>query len=531
MDLFRRFITRIGTGLSAFFGTTPEFGSSKITPRRALEYAPVWYAVNKIAGHFSQLPINCHRRLERGSTIERNHPGHKLVHTRPNEYQTAPEWKMFAAPSLLLYGNWRCLIVREGSRPVGLYPLLPDRSGSEWYEGKRYHGTVLCKHEPLAKMLGVKEDSQTVWFPDEDVFFVHGLGMDGLMGLNASAVMANSLDAGLSAEDQVRNLAKKGFSGSLILESPNGMFRNEEEAKKFLTMFREAHDGSENTGKTAMLREGIKANMVSMSGKDSQWIEQRLFQRQEAAMWFCLEEIIGDDSSVSYNSLAEKHLAYLTNCLNRWLVHIEAACNRALLTERQLTSETHYFKFNTNALMRMDPLKQAEYLTKLIAATVMSPNEARERLEMNPYDGGDEYKNPAITVSDPQEEPEDIVEDPEPEDDPETEALRRMAVISRLRPLLAIEQQRVAAAMKTKQPIASIERFYGKWQHTLGDVCEQLGGTPYAAAEHCKISQDALIEVMTKTSAKALPDAVGELTASWGERAEELADYILGVPV
>lgn len=66
---------------------------------------------------------------------------------------------------------------------------------------------------------------------------------------------------------------------------------------------------------------------------------------------------------------------------------------------------------------------------------------------------------------------------------------------------------------------------------TLGDVCEQLGGTPYAAAEHCKISQDALIEVMTKTSAKALPDAVGELTASWGERAEELADYILGVPV
>ena len=135
-------------------------------------------------------------------------------------------------------------------------------------------------------------------------------------------------------------------------------------------------------------------------------------------MWFCLEEIIGDDSSVSYNSLAEKHLAYLTNCLNRWLVHIEAACNRALLTERQLTSETHYFKFNTNALMRMDPLKQAEYLTKLIAATVMSPNEAREKLEMNPYDGGDEYKNPAITVSDPQEEPEDIVEDPEPEDDP-----------------------------------------------------------------------------------------------------------------
>jgi HK97 family phage portal protein len=531
MDLFRRFITRIGSGLSAFFGVSPEFGDSKVTPRRAIEYAPVWYAVNKIAGHFSQLPINCHRRLERGSTVERTHPGHKLVHTRPNEYQTAPEWKMFGAPSLLLYGNWRCLIVREGSRPVGLYPLLPDRSGSEWYEGKRYHGTVLCKHEPLAKLLGVTEDSQTVWFPDEDVFFVHGLSFNGLAGLNASAVMSNSLDAGLSAEDQVRNLAKKGFSGSLILEAPGGMFRNEEEAKKFLSMFREAHDGAENTGKTAMLREGIKANMVSMSGKDSQWIEQRLFQRQEAAMWFCLEEILGDDSSVSYNSLAEKHLAYLTNCLNRWLVHIEAACNRSLLTERQLTSETHYFKFNTNALMRMDPLKQAEYLTKLIAATVMSPNEAREKLEMNPYEGGDEYKNPAITVTEPVDEPEDVPDNPEPDDDLEPDARQRMAIVSRLRPLLAIEQQRVAAAMKTKSPVAAVERFYAKWQDTLSDVCEQLGGTPYAAAEHCRQSQDALIEMMGRTAVKALPDAVGELTAAWGERVEELADNILGATV
>lgn len=234
---------------------------------------------------------------------------------------------------------------------------------------------------------------------------------------------------------------------------------------------------------------------------------------------------------MSYNSLAEKHLAYLTNCLNRWLVHIEAACNRSLLTERQLTSETHYFKFNTNALMRMDPLKQAEYLTKLIAATVMSPNEAREKLEMNPYDGGDEYKNPAITVTEPVDEPEDVPDNPEPDDDSEPDARQRMAIVSRLRPLLAIEQQRVAAAMKTKSPVAAVERFYAKWQDTLSDVCEQLGGTPYAAAEHCRQSQDALIEMMGRTSVKALPDAVGELTAAWGERVEELADNILGATV
>lgn len=522
MDIFKRLLTRIQSGLGGFFGVTPEGSFSQIAPRRAIEYAPVWYAVNKVAGHFSQLPLNCHQRLDRGAEIDRSHPGYRLVHVRPNDYQTPPEWKMQAAVSLLLYGNFRCAIVRNGSRPVELHPLLPDRTSSVWYEGIRYHGTTVCEHDPLAKVLGLTDTSQSIWLPDQDVLFVHGLSLNGLDGVNPTSVMSNSIDAGLSAEEQVRTLAKKGFSGSLILESPAGMFRNEEEAKKFLEMFREAHEGSDKAGKTAMLREGIKANMVTMSGRDSQWIEQRLFQRQEAAMWFLLEEIIGDDSSVSYNSLAEKHLAYLTNCLNRWLVHIEAACDRSLLTERQREAQSHYFKFNTNAMMRMDPSKQAEYLTKLIASRVMSPNEAREKLDMNPYDGGDTYDNPAITV-----QPEQSTDTEEPAID-EPDAAQRAAVVSRLRHMIGIEQQRITSAAKTKNVIAAIERFYAKWQDSLAKVCEELGGEPEMAAEHCRQSQDALIELLASADKSAAKDSIGELVAAWPERAEALADQILG---
>ena len=527
MNVFDGLLRRIGASLGGFFGIMPDVGHARITPRRALEYAPVWYAVNKVAGHFSQLPINCHRRLDRGSIIDRKHPGYSLVHTRPNPWQTAPEWKMQGAYQLLLTGNWRCAIVREGSRPVQLIPFNRP-SESVWYKGVRWHGTTVCKDEPLAVALGITTDGAAVWLPDEAVLFVHGLSINGLDGINPAAVMSNSLDAGLSAEDQVRMLAKKGFSGSLMLEAPAGMFRNTEEAKQFLDMFREAHDGSENTGKTALLREGIKANMITMSGRDSQWIEQRLFQRQEAAMWFCLEEILGDDSSVSYNSLAEKHLAYLTNCLNRWLVHIEAALGRSLLTERQIDNQTHFFKFNTQALMRMDPLKQAEYLTKLIAATVISPNEAREKLDMNPYEGGDSYENPAITVAETGENSdENGSESGENEAESGAEAAKRGAIVSRLHHLIGIEQQRVETAMKSKAPIASLDKFYSKWNVSLASVCEELGGTADHAAAHCQASQDALLTLLQTADKDSLADAIGECTATWGERAEELATNIL----
>jgi HK97 family phage portal protein len=534
MDVFRTLLNRIGGALGGFFGVTPDISNARISPRRAIEYAPVWYAVNKVAGHFSQLPINCHKRLDRGSTIDRKHPGYRIVHTSPNPWQTAPEWKMQGAYNLLLLGNWRCAIVREGGRPMQLIPFNRP-SASVWFEGVRYHGSTVCKEEPLAKALGLTEDGTQFWLKDEDVFYVHGLSLDGLEGINPSAVMSNSLDAGLSAEDQVRMLAKKGFSGSLMLEAPAGMFRNAEEAKQFLEMFREAHDGAENTGKTAMLREGIKANMITMSGRDSQWIEQRLFQRQEAAMWFCLEEILGDDSSVSYNSLAEKHLAYLTNCLNRWLVHIEAALDRSLLTERQIDNQSHFFKFNTKALMRMDPLKQAEYLGKLIAATVISPNEARETLDMNPYEGGDSYNNPAITVADSGENDaesdesgdETTTETTENDAKSGAESAKRAAIVSRLRHLIGIEQQRVGQAMKTKNPINSLDRFYGKWAESLGTVCQELGGDAEHAAEHCRQSQDDIITLMQAADKDSVVDAVAEMTATWTERAEDLADKVL----
>ena len=520
---FKRFLDTLTSRLGSFFGVGVELESARMSPRRAIEYAPVWYAVNKVAGHFSQLPINCHRRSGRNIEIDMRHPGHRLVHSRPNDYQTPPEWKMQGAYQLLLNGNWRCAIEREGSRPVSLLPFNGP-SSSMWVDGVRWHGTTVCRHEPLGVAIGLDQDSAVIWIRDDNVLFVHGLSVNGIDGVDPSSVMADSLDAGMAAGEQVRRQARHGFSGSLMLEAPAGMFRNEEEAKAFLKMFREAHDGSENAGKTALLREGIKANVVTMTGRDSQWIEQRLFQRQEAAMWFLLEEIIGDDSSVSYNSLAEKHLAYLTNCLNRWLVHVEAACDRSLLTERQKDSGSHYFKFNTNALMRMDPPKQAEYLTKLIASRVLSPNEAREKLDMNPYEGGDTYDNPAITTN---REPEPAEETEESATDAPNDAARRSAIVSRLRHLIGIEQQRVGQAAKNKHPLASFDRFYGKWQESLGKVCEELGGSAEHAADHCRESQDQLLTLMQSTEKDSLPDAVGELSAAWSERAETLADRIL----
>ena len=53
-----------------------------------------------------------------------------------------------------------------------------------------------------------------------------------------------------------------------------------------------------------------------------------------------------------------------------------------------------FARFNLDDLLRGDMTARANYYSSAIAATWMSPNEARAKENMNPRDGGDTYENP-----------------------------------------------------------------------------------------------------------------------------------------
>src|SRR5690606_5842105 len=79
-----------------------------------------------------------------------------------------------------------------------------------------------------------------------------------------------------------------------------------------------------------------------------------------------------------------------------WTTAIEEECDLKLLTESERMRE-FYHKFNDGALLRTEKAATMEFISQGITARVLSPNEGREMLDMNPYDGGDTYENPAIT--------------------------------------------------------------------------------------------------------------------------------------
>ena len=508
--------------LAEFYGNTSLANYRYVTTERALSLAPIWYGVNKISGHIGQMPMVVYKRLDRGAERVRNHQLSRRLR-RPNDYQIPSVFKEQIALQSIIDGNGRAAIVRSGSRIVELIPMLPDCTGTGMIMGQKVHVSRPPADDRLRQFFPTVNGGDAESDPrgiisldDSQVLHIQGLGTDGVAGLPLRQVAKQSLLVALGAEERVSKQMQDGFSGTIMLHAPKGTFRTEEDAKEFLSHFEDRHFGSDKAGKPGMLREGMTAELMESSNRETEMHELRHFQRQDAALWLGLEQILGDDSSVSYNSLEQKNLAYLQNCLNRWLKKWEEEVEYKLLPRRQFENESHFVRFNTGALLKSDFKSSVEALSTAITSTIISRNEAREKLDLNPVDGGDVYENPAITPGHHEEMDEEEVE---PESDPAMHA----AVISRVSGLIGTEANRVKGiAAKADNFLEAIDNFYDKWVPKLAGIFEEIGLDRELASLHCQESKERILDVADHSTPETLGENIAASVEDWRMRAHNL---------
>ena len=504
-------LTGLGRWFQRYFGGNDEANES-MTAERALSYAPVWHCVSKITGAFMIMPLNVHRVSGREKSIQSRHPAYKLMRWKPNAYQVPSQFKRQMMMHALLWGNARAYIHRENGVPVELIPLLPDRSDSAIIDGEKWHGTLVQRDDRLALFEPIpQEDREKVmYFNDSEVLHIPGLGFDGVKGYSLIEMARRSWSIGIGHETFLQKQQKKGYAGGLMLEAPQGAFRSQTDAMEFLKNFREQHEGAENAGRVGMLRENIKANVLAMNNNDAQFIEQRRFQREDAALLFCLEGILGDSSNSSYSSLEQKNLAYRQNCLAPWTTAWEEECEVKLLTESE-RMRGFYMKFNDGALLRTEKAATMAFISQGITSRVLSPNEGRDMLDMNPYEGGDEYANPAIDTR--QNEPD------------ATQTTEQRATQAMLGNLIGVECKRVAGHSGEANFLSWMDNFYSTWETKLADGIEQLGGDREIATEYCNESKRRLLEA-SECKPEQLAESVAKCVESWPNRVHSLIEEI-----
>ncbi len=167
------------------------------------------------------------------------------------------------------------------------------------------------------------------------------------------------------------------------------------------------HGGSENSGRVAVLWEGMKFHQMAMTNIDAQWIEAKKMGIHEAAALLNLPpHKLGamEDSSVRAN-LEEQNADYAQRSLARWFNRLSEEFERKLLTTTEWMSDRYDFVWDLEQFLRGDFETTAKVADMLVKAEVMNRNEARRWLRLPPYAGGEKFGSPAINPQKNDEKP------------------------------------------------------------------------------------------------------------------------------
>jgi HK97 family phage portal protein len=509
---------------------TLESDVEEMTVDEAVSVPSIRYAISKITSVIAQVPFQLYKMTDDGKTPAKNHQWYFATKHEPNPWTMKFDFMESIVYSAVMFGDARVFV---DSETLELWLLPFQSSATVWQDGEKYHIVkVPTKEDPIWKFRSGRESNDTrnlIVFRDEEVIHIKGLSSNGLTG---SGVLDCKQTFRIAADSEavLSNQIGKGFSGSLMLEAPIGVFTKETEGQEFLENFRKNQMGKENAGKPGLLRQGIKANMMQMSNNDAQFIEGRRFNREDVALLFGLEMILGQDKSVSYSTAEQKNSQEVRNCFTRWTKKITQEFARKLLTLKERKGEKYCFDFDFSDYLKPDATSEANRLIALRNAMIITANEARVELGWNTRDDADDLINPAVLAKgEATEENKNDAEDAQDAKDDMKEARGRSAIESVLRNLINVEIDRVVSHAKNPDKFLNwMDLWYESWQVKLADKLEEFGLDRDNARLHCEQSKAALLQC-SEASPGEFEQVVKDSTQDWTVRLYQLMGAEHGV--
>ena len=152
--------------------------------------------------------------------------------------------------------------------------------------------------------------------------------------------------------------------------------------------YEEAMSGSENAYRLAIFDNKVtKYEAVNIQLKDAQFLESIDATDRDICNFFGLSEHMLNRGKEAYNSNEQKYIEYLQGTLDSYLVPWEEAARIKWLS--QVEQGNNFFRFVRESLLRMDSKARADAMAVRIQNGMMTPNEAIEKEDGEPYPEGD----------------------------------------------------------------------------------------------------------------------------------------------
>ena len=374
----------VGSSYSFYMGGSS--AGKNVNERSAMQMTAVYSCVRILAEAVAGLPLHLYRYKEDGGkerAIDNNL--YHLLHDEPNKEMSSFIFRETLMTHLLLWGNAYAQIIRNGKgEVVALYPLMPNKMQVDRDEnGELYY--IYTRSSDEAKTM----DGVTVYLTPRDVLHIPGLGFDGLVGYSPIAMAKNAIGLAIATEEYGAKFFANGAAPTGVLEHPGTI----KDPSRLRENWNSTFGGSANSGKVAVLEEGMKYTPISISPEQAQFLETRKFQIDEIARIFRVPpHMVGDLEKSSFSNIEQQSLEFVKYTLDPWVIRWEQSLSRALLNEDE--KRKYFFKFNLEGLLRGDYESRMSGYAVARQNGWMSANDIRELENMDKIpaeDGGDLY--------------------------------------------------------------------------------------------------------------------------------------------
>lgn len=347
-----------------------------VSVKTALQVSTVVACVRVIGEGIAQVPLKLIQESKDGKTRlpAKDHPLYNILAYRPNSYQTSFEFREMLAWHVVLNGNFFAFKNVVLGR---IFELIPFDPGSVIVN--RADNGVLT-YDVTAQSGAMRT------FPAEAIWHVRGPSWNSWMGLEAVQLAREAIGLAMATEEQHARMHKNGVRASGVY-SVDGTL-NPQQYKDMKAWIDKEMGGAANAGKTMLLDRGAKWATTSQSGVDSQHLETRRYQVEEICRFFRVMPImVGySDKAATYASAEQMFLAHVVHTMSPWWQRLEQSIDANLLTEKDRKAG-FYSQFVEEGMLRGDSAATSAFLTQLTTNGIMTRNEARAKLDLNPLDG------------------------------------------------------------------------------------------------------------------------------------------------
>jgi len=369
--------------LQPAWSATASYGSLRVYGQHTLAYGELYRqqpnvrtCVDFLARNIAQLGLHTYRRVsETDRQRVRDHPLAVLI-GKPNPFTTRYRLIESLIADMGIYFNAYWLKVSQGNGQPALLRLPPTFVSAvgdlqpQGYELNFSSGLVKKTTDEIVHFRGYNPSSGTV-------------GLSPLETLRR--VLAEEYAAGDYREHFWRNAAR--MNG--VIERPADAPEWSDTARKrFTSEFEQMYAGEMNSGKTAVLEEGMSWKQNTFSAQESEYLAARKLTREECARAYHIPlPMVGILDNANFSNMQEAHKQLYQDCLGPWLAMIEEDVALQLLPWLG-DVEGVYCEFNIQEKLQGSFLEQTQSYSTAVGRPWMTADEARARANM-PSLGGD----------------------------------------------------------------------------------------------------------------------------------------------